>query len=247
MRPGIDALRALPLFATLDPGQLARLNEVGDFARVGPHEDLFASETTPGEVNILVSGYVTTTHTDRKGNVGFTDVVVPVAAIGLAAAMLGLPSPMGARTMTTARLIVIPAQELRRMIDQDQRLCRQFLDHALREMHAVAAECQELKLRSSAQRLARYLVGLADRSELDPPRFMLPFEKRFLAARIGCSQENLSRAFALLRSYGVKTSQRGAIVIQDAAGLRAYAGLGPAAAPGIGPVPVGAIPRSHPG
>jgi hypothetical protein len=35
--------------------------------------------------------------------------------------------------------------------------------------------------------------------------FRLPFDKGLLAARLGCRQENLSRAFAALRAYGVET------------------------------------------
>ena len=92
-------------------------------------------------------------------------------------------------------------------------------------MHELTIECQELKLRPSAQRLARYLAVLAEGIELNPARFMLPFEKRFLAGKIGCSQETLSRAFAQLRSHGVKTSARGAVFIQDTEKLRAYAEL----------------------
>ncbi len=56
-----------------------------------------------------------------------------------------------------------------------------------------------MKLRSSVQRLAAFLLGLVEDPEMNPARFVLPYEKRFLAARIGCTQENLSRAFAALR------------------------------------------------
>jgi CRP/FNR family transcriptional activator FtrB len=59
-------------------------------------------------------------------------------------------------------------------------------------------------------------------AEPGPARFVLPFEKRLLAARIGCSQENLSRAFAALRRIGVET-QRGVVVIRHLTALRAFA------------------------
>jgi hypothetical protein len=39
----------------------------------------------------------------------------------------------------------------------------------------------------------------------------------------GCTQENLSRAFAVLRSHGVET-QQGVVVLRDIPGLRAFAG-----------------------
>ncbi len=47
----------------------------------------------------------------------------------------------------------------------------------------------------------------------------LPFDKRLLAARLGCRQENLSRAFAALRGFGVET--HGArVILHDIARLR---------------------------
>ena len=55
-------------------------------------------------------------------------------------------------------------------------------------------------------------------------RFVLPFEKRLLAVKLGCTQANLSRAFPAVRSVGVN-AKAGAVVIRDVAALRAYASL----------------------
>ncbi|MDQ2804984.1 MAG: helix-turn-helix domain-containing protein, partial [Pseudomonadota bacterium] len=50
----------------------------------------------------------------------------------------------------------------------------------------------------------------------------LPFEKGLLAGRLGCRQENLSRAFASLRELGVET--RGArVTLHDIPRLTRYA------------------------
>jgi len=52
--------------------------------------------------------------------------------------------------------------------------------------------------------------------------FRLHSEKGLLAARLGCRQENLSRAFAALRELGVET--RGArVTLRDIPRLAAYA------------------------
>jgi len=85
-------------------------------------------------------------------------------------------------------------------------------------------ELRNLKLRSSVQRLAAHLLGLVGNSETNPARFVLPYEKRFLAAKIGCSQENLSRAFAALRRVGVETKSS-LVVIKDVAALQTFARL----------------------
>jgi CRP/FNR family transcriptional activator FtrB len=138
--------------------------------------------------------------------------------------MLGVTAPTGARTITSVRLVIIPAPDLRAMIQAEPRLGTAFLEHALTSLRTQTLDTCHLKLRSAVQRLASFLIGLAEGSEMNPARFVLPYEKRFLAARIGCTQENLSRAFAALRRLGVET-QRGAVVLRDVEALRAYAGL----------------------
>jgi CRP-like cAMP-binding protein len=106
------------------------------------------------------------------------------------------------------------------MIGAKPALALPFLDHALTEIREQTRELCSMKLRSSVQRLAGFLLGLVEDPEMSPARFVLPYEKRFLAAKIGCTQENLSRAFAVLRPLGVET-QRGVVVLSDVPSLRA--------------------------
>jgi CRP/FNR family transcriptional activator FtrB len=223
MRPGTETLTALPLLASFGASRISELNEIADLARVGPDEALFRKGDRLAGLHILLAGFVTETHAHHDGD-AFTDVISPVRPIGFAAAMRGEASPTGAKTITSARLIVIPAAELRAMIRAEPELGMPFLDHALSSMREQAVELCQMKLRSSVQRLAAFLLGLVEDPEMNPARFVLPYEKRFLAARIGCTQENLSRAFAALRRLGVET-QRGIVVLRDVPALRAFAGL----------------------
>jgi CRP-like cAMP-binding protein len=111
MRPGIEALRALPLLRAFDLALLGKLNEFADLARIGPREVLFKQGDRTDALNILVSGYVTIVRSQPGGGDSVTDVIAPVRAIGFAAALLGVGSPTAARTVTSARLIIIPAPD----------------------------------------------------------------------------------------------------------------------------------------
>lgn len=222
MKPGMDALAKLPLLDQCDPALLARLNEAADLARLGPDEELFSEGEILSEVNILVAGQVGAVHSRPGRNPNLLDVLQPIRPLCLPAALLGLPTPAGARTLTTVRLIVLPVAELQAVLRDVPAICQRFLDYSLQEAQCLAQEIYALKLRSSAQRLAGYLLSLAKEDELSPARFVLPYEKRLLAARIGCSQENLSRAFAALRQIGVET-QRGTVILRSIPALREYA------------------------
>jgi CRP/FNR family transcriptional activator FtrB len=66
------------------------------------------------------------------------------------------------------------------------------------------------------------LLELVEDASAPPVDFRLPFDKGLLAARLGCRQENLSRAFATLRDVGVET--HGArVILHDVPALRKFA------------------------
>jgi CRP/FNR family transcriptional regulator, transcriptional activator FtrB len=226
MRPGVEALQALALFAACTPAVLTQLNDVADLERLGPNEVLFREGVRLDELNILLSGYAITTRTRPDGEDAFADIVEPIKPIALPVVLLGGLSPIGARTVTPARVIVISAPELRPLITKVPALRSSFFDYALNDLQELTQENYRLKLYTSTQRLAAYLLSLANEPEVSPARFVLPFEKRFLAAKLGCSQVNMSRAFAALRSLGVST-RAGVVVIRDVPTLREYAGLAP--------------------
>jgi CRP-like cAMP-binding protein len=230
LKPGTEALRALPFFTGCAPELLTALNDSADLARCGPDEVLFRPGDRLTELNFLTAGQIGLTHPQRRGDLALVDVILPVRPLCLSAALLGLPAPAGAQTLTSVRLIVLPVPELHALVAQHAVLTAALLDCALRDAFDLTREMCDLKLRSSAQRLADYLIGLVREPELSPARFVLPFEKRLLAAKIGCSQENLSRAFAALRRVGVET-QAAVVVLKDLPALRAFAGsVGPAGA-----------------
>jgi CRP-like cAMP-binding protein len=223
MEPGVEALQGLPILANCTPAMLARLNAVSDLARLGPDEILFRQGDQVNELNILISGHAVTTRLQPNGDDAVVDIIEPITPIGLPAALLGGASPIGSRTVTSARVIVIEAAELRSIIRRFPPLASSILDHALIKLQNQTLENARLKLQTATQRLAEYLLSLTKESDVSPARFVLPFEKRLLAAKLGCSQENLSRIFGTLRSVGVTTRDK-VVVVRSIAALREYAG-----------------------
>jgi CRP/FNR family transcriptional activator FtrB len=86
----------------------------------------------------------------------------------------------------------------------------------------MVRQVRDLKLRTAAQRLGCYLLARVKDGEAHKADFRLPFDKGLLAARLGCRQENLSRAFAALRAYGVET-HGSRVILHDIARLKALA------------------------
>ena len=145
---------------------------------------------------------------------------------------------MTARTLKPSRLLEIPAAPLRELIAVRPKLAVAMLEGLSWEVASTTRQVLDLKLRSSAQRLGCYLLSLAQFPGANGGEFRLPFQKRLLAERIGCRFEHLSRAFALLREYGVET--RGSrVILHDMVRLRDFA------APDDASLPIGSAPLSR--
>jgi CRP-like cAMP-binding protein len=214
------ALRSVPLLRTFPDDLLAELRETADLMVFAPDEAVFPAGERLSELYCLLSGTIGAVRPRPEGKDDLMDVLLPVRPLCLPAVLLDLPTPIGAYTLTTVRLITLSASRLREMLANDARLAPPFLDYALRDAHEQALEIRNLKLRSSAQRLADYLLGLIEDPAETPARFILPFTKELIAVKLGCTKEHLSRAFATLQPIGVHTRQ-GAVVVHDVPALRA--------------------------
>lgn len=110
-----------------------------------------------------------------------------------------------ARSLTTARVLLIAADAVRRCFDEDPAFARCLANDLAGAYRALVKELKNQKLRSGLERLANWL--LSHRAEQgNASRFELPFEKKVLAARLGMAPEVLSRSFSALAPYKVKVA-----------------------------------------
>ncbi|MFN3077995.1 MAG: helix-turn-helix domain-containing protein, partial [Alphaproteobacteria bacterium] len=78
----------------------------------------------------------------------------------------------------------------------------------------------DLKLKTTEQRLADYLLGLIPDRKATAATVRLPYDKKILASQLGMTPESLSRAIAKLRAVGIR-SLGGALIVSDVGKLRA--------------------------
>jgi CRP/FNR family transcriptional activator FtrB len=221
-KPDLRLLRSLPLLRSCPAEILAALQEAAGNVAFGADEDLFQAGDRLSEVIFLVDGQIGITRPRLVAGYDFVDVQLPVRVLCLPATLLGVPTYVGARALTFGRLITLPVTPVREMIGNHSKLAQSLFDCALREAHERSREVYDLKLRSTAQRLAQFLLELIEDPAEIPARIVLPFRKEFLAMKVGCTHENLSRAFAALRGIGIQTQQR-VVIVSNIPGLREYA------------------------
>jgi len=221
-RPDVTGLREVTIFATLDDQLLARLAAIAEIRGYESGARLYEQGALGVPLAILVSGQISFFRTAPDGTVTVVDVVQPSGHIGLQAVLTQMPVLTGAEAVAPSRVILIDGAGLRAMLQSEPSLASALLMAEAMDFRALVLQVCDLKLRTTAQRLGHYLLELAPDKTSASATLRLPFDKRLLAARLGCRQENLSRAFATLREQGVET--RGArVVLHDIPRLRDYA------------------------
>lgn len=130
------------------------------------------------------------------------DTLRPVSTFILAATIRDAPYLMSARTLEKSRLVLIPSTDVRQVFVTDPSFARSIVTELAGAYRVVVKAQKDLKLRSSIERLANYL--LRRRAETGADVFELGVEKRRLASYLGMTPENLSRAIRSLAPYGVE-------------------------------------------
>lgn len=222
MQPGIAVLRGFGIFSELSEALLRQIDAMSEATSVNAGVQIIEQGDMPHALHLVREGQVTLSTTAPDNTRAVVEVVRPDGSFVLASALANLPYVQSAHAVQYVRLIAIDAQGLRDLAAREPTLAMSLLESLSRDYRNMVRQIRDLKVRTTAQRLGAYLLALVPDPAAHEAEFRLPFEKGLLAGRLGCRQENLSRAFATLRELGVET--RGARVwLSDIPRLTAYA------------------------
>ena len=217
-----DLLRLTPLFEALDDRLIDELAAVTREARLPEDEVLCRQGELPQHLHVLLEGQVALWAGAPDESRAAVEVIRPPGYFVLATVLTRLPYMMTAQTVTAARLLLIDVDGVHALLARDVGFASALLRAEALNFRALVRQVQDLKLRTAAQRLGCYLLALTNDPDASTAHYRLPFDKRLLAARLGCRQENLSRAFATLRSVGVET-HGSRVILHDIPALREFA------------------------
>lgn len=148
-------------------------------------------------------------------------MVRPVGSFILAAVLKDAVYLMSARTVEKSRVLMIPAQNIRHAFEKDDVFARAIVIELANCYRAVVKEHKNLKLRTAVERLANRLLKYHQDQGANG-HIDLPYDKRTIAALLGMTPENLSRAFGTLKPYGVEVDGS-LVVLSDIKGLKLLA------------------------
>jgi CRP/FNR family transcriptional regulator, transcriptional activator FtrB len=222
MVTAVDLIGTVPLFERLDASLHERIEAITEVVSAEAEQVLSHQGAMPEFLYVLLKGQVALSSTAADGTTALVEVLHPIDHFVLPSVLTRLPTLMTARAVSRCRLLAIHAGGLLDLVEAEAPLANTLLRSVSREFRTMVRQVRDLKLRTAAQRLGCYLLAQVKDGEALKAEFRLPFDKGLLAARLGCRQENLSRAFATLRGYGVET--HGArVILHDIPRLKALA------------------------
>lgn len=209
------------LFSALPENVLESLLSETSCRIASSGEVLFLQGEPAKACYIVLDGWVKIYRLTPGGEEAVVAVFARSQSFAEAAVFTNGEYPVNAEAVTTARLLRIPCDALLQRIHENPQIALSMLASTSRHLQQLVRQIEQLKTYSSAQRVARFLTSLcpADEGEC---KIGLPYDKALIAGRLGMKPESLSRAFARLRSVGVKV-ERDAAAIRDVARLKHYA------------------------
>ena len=213
-------IRDLHLFSGMADENFTSLMR-GAYVQNFPPQIELITEGEPSDfMHIVLSGAVDL-FSSWNGRETSMATIRPISTFILAATIRDAPYLMSARTLEKTRIAMIPSQDVRAVFDVDNTFARAIVAELAQSFRSVVKAQKDLKLRSSLERLANYILRLQKRAG-GAAEFELEFEKRRVASVLGMTPENLSRAFKGLQPYGV-TVDGARITISDQADLIRFA------------------------
>jgi len=202
VRPGEKPeIARLPLFSEMKEVERERIFS-GSFLQVFPPQlTLFEVGQRPDFLHVLVDG-LAELYASSAGRDTTMRIVEPVSSFILAAVVTDMPYLMSARTLTSSRILLVPAALVREVIKQDTALMQATMRELALGYRDLVRALTDMKLRQSAERLGN-LILQQERRQGSTGQVQLRAEKRLLASLLGMTPENLSRAFAVLSQHGI--------------------------------------------
>ncbi len=203
MRPSqTSEIRKLDLFRDMSEENFLILTRGAYVQTFPPQVELISEGDAADFLHIVVAGGVEL-FAGWNGRETSMATLRPISTFILAATIRDAPYLMSARTIEKSRVILLPSYDVREVFDNDNDFARAVVAELAQCYRAVVKNTKDMKLRTSLERLANYLLRCRAKNE-DADEFELNMEKRRLASYLGMTPENLSRAIKALRPYGVE-------------------------------------------
>lgn len=201
------SLREVPLFASLDEATLQRLVHDAKTECFQNGDVIFRQGDRTIWIVFVLHGFVKLLRIAAGGDETLIDICCDGQSVNEALTLGGEFYHVSAESVGSTRVVKVSAARFTQLLRESPSLATAVIHEATNKIYRLVGEIESLKAQSADERLARFILALCPQGE-EKCQFRLPYDKRLIAAHLGVQQETLSRAFAKLRDYGVRTETR---------------------------------------
>lgn len=131
---------------------------------------------------------------------------------------MGCKSPIAVQTVEDSRLLLIPAETVRRQAINDSRFACNLLRIVTRHYKTAIQQIDSITTKTPIERLGYYFLRLHLENGSDTMEISLPFKKSMIANHLGMTPETFSRALSQIKKMGIDADQE-TLTLRDAYAL----------------------------
>ncbi len=206
-------LRRMPLFLGLAEADTRILVGSASVQFYPDSVPLFDRGMPADRLFLVLDGHVEI-FLDENNRRSILEMAKPPAMLGEAALFTDGRYANGARAAGHARVLAIPAEAFRTVLDTRFDLTQRMLASMSMRLRGMISQIAELKLKSAAQRVGGFLLGLTEARD-GRAVVKFPYDKRLAADYLGMTAESLSRALQRLSAVGVKSRADNVVEIAE--------------------------------
>jgi CRP/FNR family transcriptional regulator, cyclic AMP receptor protein len=186
---------------------------------------LYVEGQAPRGVFIICSGRVNISTASREGKVLVLKTALPGEALGMSAAISGVPYETTAETATPCQVNFVDRKHFLELIQTHGETGAHAARSLSRDYQTAYRDIRDLVLtRSSAGKLARLLLSQSPRPGLELDTYVTtPMTHEEMAHRIGSSRETVTRLLSDLRKKRLIRIDGASLIIQNRSALEALA------------------------
>jgi len=219
-----NLLEQIPLFSGMSQEDLERVAQHTQELVCEKGNFLFREGDKAEYLYVLLSGLAQMTARGPEGQQTVIEILYPGDSVILAAVITGKRFLMSAEVVKSSRVLKIPGAQLIELIRHGGDFGLSMVATISTQYRSMVRQVKNQRLRTTAQRVAAFLLDLAYDQGRGENRITLPHTKKLLAALLGMSQEGLSRTFTALREQGVLIDHKH-VQIESIIKLRRFCGF----------------------
>jgi len=215
-------LQFTPLFAGLAVADMRALMQGAEVLTMAGERLLFEAGERLEHFYVVLDGHVEVS-VEAEGRRSVIEVARKGAVLGDSGLFSGRRFMTTARALAGTRLLAIPAESFIAQLEPRFDILLQMLSSMSLRLRMLVRQIAELKMKTTAQRLASFLLSLTEASS-GRAEIRFPYDKRLVADELGMKPESLSRALAKLSRLGVESRPDNIVAVAEIERLRLFCG-----------------------